>query len=362
LSKSVRPAQPSKEQQAPGSRQWADGEFARALQPLMAELTDARNGPAALSNAKANLRHLKHGKSLAALRGDKPGKSDRAVIIAAGPSIYRNDPFPALKRHQYDGLVIATDSALLRCLRNDVVPDLVVTVDPHDPSIVRWFGDPALSQAELDGDDYFRRQDMDTLFRDEMRTNREIMERLDKVGKQVRIALATSAGERVVQRAVQTGMQIYWFNPMLDDPDLPHGKTRALIEMNRLPCVNCGGNVGTACWMIADAVLGARHVALTGIDFSYYEDTPYYNTQYYHEAIEIVGKEGLDGLFVRIYNPHAGKWFYTDPAYLWFRDAFLDLASEASCITYNCTGGGILFGGSVRTASIEDFIRADAKE
>ena len=328
----------------------------------MVELTDARNGGAAFDNALINVKYLSAGRNIAALRGESFGKKKRAIVVAAGPSIYRNDPFPVLRKCAYDGVVIATDSALLRCLRNDVIPDLVVTVDPHDASIVRWFGDPRLSQGELEADDYFRRQDMDTLFHDEMRTNREIMERLKALGGRIRIALSTSAGERVVQRAIETGMDIYWFNPMLDDPDLPAGKSRKLIELNGLPCVNCGGNVGTACWMVADAVLEIPHVALTGIDFSYYDDTPYYNTQYYHEAVDIVGEEGLDSLFVRIFNPHIGKWFYTDPAYLWFRDALLDLAKDASCVTYNCTGGGILFGEQIRTLSLEEFCRLTEKD
>src|SRR5687767_11204017 len=149
------------------SPRWQPGQLAQAMQSQMVDLTDLRNGQAAFDNALRNVKHLHRGKSIAALRGSSLGKSRRAVVIAAGPSIYRNDPFPVLREHAYDGVIIATDSALLRCLRNGVVPDLVVTVDPHDPSIVRWFGDPALSQAEVGADDYFRRQDMDTLFRDE---------------------------------------------------------------------------------------------------------------------------------------------------------------------------------------------------
>jgi hypothetical protein len=160
----------------------------------------------------------------------------------------------------------------------------------------------------------------------------------------MRIALSTSAGEEVVRRVIDCGMSIYWFNPMIDDPDEPGSRSRRLHEMNGLPLVNCGGNVGTACWMIADAVLNRRHVAVAGMDFSYYADTPYRNTQYYYEALELVGEDNLDALFPRIFNPHVGQWFYTDPAYLWFRDVFLQLAADASCTTYNCTGGGILFG------------------
>lgn len=323
----------------------------------MAALTDERNAPSAIENAARNLNFLDHGKSIAVLRGADFGKSDRAIVIAAGPSMHRVNPFPALDAAHYDGAVIATDSAILRCLRHGIVPDLIVTLDPHDPSIVRWFGDPELDARALE-DDYFRRQDMDDLFHDEVRTNKELLELLNQYGPRMRIALSTSAGEKVVRRVMDCGMQIYWFNPMIDDPELPQSRSRRLFESNGLPLVNCGGNVGTACWMIADAVLQRSHVAVAGMDFSYYAGTPYINTQYYREALEIVGEEELDALFVRIFNPHVGAWFYTDPAYLWFRDVFLDLARDADCITYNCTGGGILFGDRVRFVSVAEFIDA----
>lgn len=338
---------------------WAPGELARRLMPDMARITDARIGEAAYANAVANQSWLGHGRSIAKLRGETFGKSNRAVIVAAGPSLHRTESLRRLADTPFDGVVVTTDSGVLRCLRHGIVPDLVVTVDPHDPSIVRWFGDPELEAPDPD-DDYFRRQDMDDLFRDEVRTNREIMTLMAEYGSRLRIAMSTSAGPRVVKRAVECGMDIYWFNPMFDDPDEAGSRSRALMAANRLPCINCGGNVGSACWMIADAVLGVPEVALLGVDFSYYDGTPYYNTQYYHEAIDLVGEENIDALYVRMFNPHVGRWFYTDPAYLWFREVFGQMLQEASCRTWNCTEGGILFGDGILCASIEDFVRETA--
>jgi len=336
---------------------WAPGELARRLMPEMARITDARIGEAAYANAHANRAWLDRGRSITALRGERFGKSGDAVIVAAGPSLHRTESLRRLADAQFGGMVIATDSAVLRCLRHGIVPDLVVTVDPHDPSIVRWFGDPDLDAAALGDDDYFRRQDMDDLFRDEVRTNRELLKLMAQYGPRLNIAMSTSAGPRVVRRAIECGMNIYWFNPMLDEPKSPASRSRELLRMNKLPLVNCGGNVGTACWMIADAVLEANRVALLGIDFSYYDGTPYYNTQYYHEALDLVGEDRIDALFVRIFNPHVGSWFYTDPAYLWFREVFLQMVEDASCDTWNCTGGGILFGDRVRCAPLEEFMR-----
>ncbi len=64
---------------------------------------------------------------------------------------------------------------------------------------------------------------------------------------------------------------------------------------------------------------------------------------------------------MRIFNPHVGLWFYTDPAYLWFREVFLQMAAQADCKTWNCTEGGILFGERVVSASIEEFVRSTAR-
>jgi hypothetical protein len=163
------------------ARRWQPGELAQLLQGRMAELTDLRHAPAAIENATRNLQFIGRGASIADLRGADFGRSDRAIVIAAGPSMHRASPFPALAATRYDGTVIATDSAILRCLRHGIVPDLTVTLDPHGPSIVRWFGDPQLDAAALE-DDYFRRQDMDDLFRDEVRTNTELLRLLERHG------------------------------------------------------------------------------------------------------------------------------------------------------------------------------------
>jgi len=333
----------------------------RKLARAMGQITLDRIGEIGIANARHNLRHLKNGKSLAALRGASLGQGDSAIVIAAGPSIRRRNVALRIKTSNFRGAVLATDSSIWYCLRNGIVPDLIVSLDPHAKRIVRWFGDPRLNESHLAEDDYFSRQDMDSAFSDELRANKEILQLLDLHGKKLRIALCTSASKDVVERVLETGMQIYWWNPMYDDPDSADGQTRRLYELNGLPCVNAGGNVGSACWMIAHAVLGKRQVALTGVDFSYYDGTPYKNTQYYYEALSLVGEENLESFYVRIFNPHLNAWFYTDPAYLWYRDIFLEMAGEADCKTYNCTEGGILFGDPIRFTSLDEFLNTVTK-
>lgn len=332
------------------------GQLALELVKRMASLTLDRIADDGISNARENLPLLNRGKTLKDLHDAGIGSGERAVIVAAGPSLHRTDVAQKLSAHRFEGAIITTDSAMRYCLQQGIVPDLVVTLDPHRKRIVRWFGDPNLQAADLEADDYFSRQDMDRAYADEMRANDEILELLDRHGKTMKLALSTSASPAVVARALQTGMEIFWWNPMYDDPAIEDGLTQQLFEMNGLPCMNAGGNVGSACWMMADAVLGKEHVALTGVDLSYYDGTPYQNTQYYYEAVDLVGKEDLDALFVRIFNPFVNKWFFTDPAYLWYRNIFLEMALEADCVTYNCTEGGILFGDNILFVPFEDFL------
>ncbi len=332
------------------------GELGLSLLPRMNELTLARFGELAMTNARRNLAVACRGKSLTDLRGLQIGDGKSAVVVAAGPSVKRHDPARVIQDFGYTGAVVATESAMHYCLRGGLVPDLVVSVDPQ-PAIARWFGDPSLSDEEIQNNDYFRRQDLDDAFADERRANDALLRALKAHGPQIRIALSTTASAQVVQRVLDLGMDLYWWNPMLDDPEGEGSLTAELYALNGFPCVNAGGNVGSASWMMADAVLGVPQVAITGMDFGYYDGTPLERTQYYYAARDLVGEEHLESLFMRIHNPHEDAWFFTDPAYRWYREAFLEMVQDAQATTHNCTGGGILFGEGIRWSTLQDFIR-----
>jgi len=336
------------------------GGLGRQIVENMPSITLDRIGRYGIDNAERNQSKIagSGGQSIAALTERTLGDGRSAVVIAAGPSVKRTDPLAAIKTRNYKGAIIATDSAMLYCLRNGVVPDLVVTLDPHGDRIVRWFGDKSLTEEKISEDDYFRRQDMDEAFSQELKVNVEILDLLNTHGSKIKIAAATSSSTAVVDRILETGMDAYWWNPFYDDPDKAGeaSLTRGLWRLNRLPIVNAGGNVGTACWMFAHAVLGIPNVALCGMDFSYYPDTSYERTQYYREIVDLVGEERLDDVFIRIHNPDLDREFFTDPAYMWYRECLLSLVEEASCTTYNCTGGGIVFGGGIVTESVESFL------
>lgn len=311
------------------------------------------------ANAQAHSNLIANGNSIEALQDSPIMEGDDALVIAAGPSIHRQDTAQLIKESGFKGVIVATESAMSWCLRHDIFPHLVVTLDPHAHRIVRWFGDPNLTEDMLVKDDYFARQDMDPHFgENQLRANRKLVELIDKHGPSIRIAVASCSSQAVVRRILETSMSAYWWNPMYDDYDVKDSLTGRIHALNGLPCVNAGGNVGSACWVFAHAVLRKQRVGLVGMDFGYYADTPYTRTQYYKEILSLVGPGRLDEVFVRVLNPYLGREFYTDPAYLWYRDAFLEMVASAECQTFNCTGGGILFGPGIRWTTLREFVAA----
>ncbi len=333
-----------------------NGSVGLSLVREMAELTKLRITEKGLANAKLNLPVIKKGNSIKLLHQSQKAISDSALVIAAGPSIKRQNSIQKILAANYNGVIIATESAMLNCLRHGIIPDLVVTIDPHATRIVRWFGDPDLTHEHLKNDDYFSRQDLDESFSDQLKVNEEILALVNTHGPKMKIALSSSASPAVVNRAKESGMEIFWWNPMYDDPDTPNSITRELYKSNGLPCVNAGGNVGATAWMMADAVFQINNIAVTGMDFGYYDDVPYENTQYYYEAIDLVGKENLDSIYMRVFNPFLKQWFYTDPAYMWYKNCFLDMVSNTDSKTYNCTEGGILFGEHIEVTPLATFL------
>jgi len=322
----------------------------------MEKITFDRIAEKSISNIEYNLKYSDKGQSIIHLKRQF-GHFKNAILIAAGPSIKRMDPIKDIIKHGFKGKIVTTESGLNYCLKNHLIPHLVVTLDPHETRIVRWFGNPRLNNYEIKNDDYYRRQDMDEDFSNEILVNKKLIERVNRSCKGVPIALATTSSKSVVERVIEIGMDIYWFNPMLDNPDQEHSFTLKAYKMNKFPCINCGGNVGSACWMILDEVLKAKTIALTGVDFSYYSDTSYFQTQYYHEAVDLLGEENLDEYYIEIFNPYLNKWFYTDPVYYWYKKAFLEMVAEGNSTTYNCTNGGIVFGDNIIFTLLEKYFK-----
>jgi len=333
-------------------------DLGRRIARRLSDATFERVAAVGAENAAVNRPRIE--RSLLELAEERLGTGKAAVVIGAGPSLYRRRSLERLAAADFTGAIVAVDSALGACLRQGIVPHVVVTVDPHHERIVRWFGDPAMMVAPAD--DYFRRQEMDPhQAEDEIAANRALVELVDRYGREIRVAIATSAAPAVVDRCEAAGMRLYWWNPMYDDYDKPGSLSRRLWEANGLPCLNGGGNVGTAAWVLTHAALGKRRIGLVGIDLGYAPGTPYEKTQYFPELVELLGARHREA-FIHTENPVTREMWFSDPAYHWFREVFLEMAREADCQTFNCTEGGLLFGEGVITSTLDAFLETAGLE
>lgn len=309
-----------------------------------------------LENSKRNRQHM--GKTIRELAPLSDKKAASAIVVSAGPSLYKNDIITRIKKSGFEGSIVAIDGSFARCIKAGLQPDYVLTVDPHPTRTVRWFGDPEF-EKNSEGDDYFRRQDLDIAFRsNSIEENRKNIELVNSHSKGTKLIICSTAPESVVARVREAGFDAYWWAPLVDDPGAQDSLTRAIVKETNLPAMNTGGTVGTAAWVFASAVLKIPRVAVVGMDLGYYKaDTGYELTQTYYSLLDTVGADHIHEYFPEFRYPLTGERFYTDPTYYWYRGNLLDLITASGTTVYNCTGGGILFGDGVECLELEDFTR-----
>ncbi len=310
---------------------------------LITDATLKKTAGIGLKHASENAPHIK--KTIRDLKRELQGDGRPALMISAGPSLHRKKSLETIKKSGFKGHIVAVDGSMGHCLRNGIVPDFVITVDPDPHRIIRWFGDPRL--AERPEDDYFQRQDLDPAFhKNEIARNREQIELVNKYGPKMKAIISTSVSPEISQRCAEAGMEQYWWSPLYDDFEDPAGYSRKIHQLTKAPCMVTGGNCGSSAWVFAHAILKSPAVLMVGMDFSYPPGTNVRNTQYYEILKELIPDDPDAGL-IRVHNPHLNETWLTDPAYYWYSQNFLEMAPQARCKTYNCTEGGILFGGGV---------------
>ncbi|MBI3771290.1 MAG: motility associated factor glycosyltransferase family protein [Gammaproteobacteria bacterium] len=313
------------------------------------------HGSTIIKNSEANVRHID--KSIKDLPGLASQKASSAVVVSAGPSLHYTNTLKTLADSKYQGTIIAIDGSYVKCLRAGIVPDYVLTLDPHPTRLVRWFGDPDFEKNTI-GDDYFARQDLDIDFRkNSVLQNNDNIEIVNRYAKNTKLIIASTAPANVVSRTKEAGFDMYWWLPLVDNPESENSLTRRMYNFAKLPALNTGGNVGTAAWVFAQFWLKVKNIAVIGMDLGYKIDLPYTMTQTYYELAQILGEEGITKeLFPVIKNPLTGEKFYTDPTYYWYRRNILELVANSASTLYNCTEGGTLFGDGITCIRLKDFL------
>ena len=128
----------------------------KQLVEIMPEATFQRSAEQGMANARSNLSFTEH--TISDLDPCPSGLAiEKAIVVSAGPSLHKKNPANQLKAHGFNQPIVALDSSLGYCLRNGIVPEYVVVVDPDESRVVRWFGDHKLE--ERPEDEYFHRQE-----------------------------------------------------------------------------------------------------------------------------------------------------------------------------------------------------------
>ena len=334
----------------------SNSKFFNKIRNKISGITYKSLASSVLRNVKFNKKFLKEGSSIKKLL-EYNNENKNAIVVGAGPSLRRHDQIKILKKYHKKFIIIACDGSLFYLLNNKIIPDLVVTFDPHPTRVVRWFGDLSLTKKKIKKDDYFSRQDLETMFNDEIKINKRIISLFNKYAKKINIAIGTSSSKNVVKRLVSSKSKLYWWNPFLDEPEKKRSITRKIYKINRLPIINTGGNVGSTAWMLAESLFRCKKIALLGMDFAYYLDTPLKSTQYYDRLKKFTNKNNIKKFYTKVYNPNLKKSFYTDYVYSWYKKCFLEMIKNTNSITYNCTKGGIIFGKSIKWTSLKNFCK-----
>lgn len=329
------------------------------FQKLAGEITSIGlqwHADAIVENSKWNKQFIS--KSIKDVPKPEGDQAASAIVISAGPSLYKNNILARIKDSGYRGSIIAIDGSYVRCIKAGLEPDYVLTLDPHPTRIVRWFGDPDF-ERNLEGDDYFSRQDLDIAFRNNsIEENRCNIALVDQHGKAAKLIICSAAPKNVVERILKVGFDSYWWVPLVDNPEQSDSLTRAMVRESGLPAMNTGGTVGTAAWVFALTLLNIPKIAVVGMDLGYYKnDTFHFQTQTYYSLKERVGEENIHEYFPEFTYPGTGEVFYTDPTYYWYCRNMLDLVAASGTTVFNCTGGGTLIGPGVECMEVEDFCR-----
>jgi hypothetical protein len=273
--------------------------------------------PLWMSNIHENFADIKNGLDVR----DIPKTNLPALIIGAGPSLYRNNHLQLLADQGFDGIIFATDRVLKDCLDAGVVPDYVCVLDGQEGIL------PFIDHQIVD--DY---------------------------AEQIDAIMCVMTHPKVVKR---WGGKIYWFSNSISDNIAPNVGylLRHLLKRTE---VTAAGHVSSLGWCIAHTI-GSREIALIGVDLSYPADTPYEETtnyDAYNKALD-GDVEKIRELRTTYHHQFFGTDCYYDPVFSTYLKCSMSqfAAAEATGATiYNCTEGGAIEGDSVKCMRFADFL------
>lgn len=251
---------------------------------------------------------------------DIPKTDLPALIIGAGPSLYRNNHLQLLADHGFDGVIFATDRVLKDCLDIGVVPDYVCVLDGQEG--IMSFIDHQI---------------------------------VDDYAKQIDAIMCVTTHPSVVK---QWNGKIYWFSNSISDTTAPN-VGYLLHHLLKKTEITTAGHVSSLGWSIAHTI-GSREIVIVGVDLSYPADMPIEETIYYDKYVNTVGDdpEKIMECCTTYHHQFFGTDCYFDPvfsAYIKCSMSQLKSAMVAGAKIINCTEGGAIEG-DVECMRFADFL------
>lgn len=264
-----------------------------------------RFGESYYQNTLRNLPHFLASRSLHDLYLKLP-KNIPVIIVAAGPSLDKN--ILHLKQAQGKALIIAVDSALRALLKNDIIPDLFVTIDGR--KLAAHFDDPRVSGIPVICN---------------FNSNADVLD-------------------------LHSGVK-YFINDM--NPHINHILNQLGMQM---PIASTGGSVANTAFSLSQT-LGFTKIIMIGQDLAYTDNRT-------HASDTLRGTWNIDITsedYVEVEGYYGGKvrssnefWLYLD----WFQK---ELSIKPEITMINATEGGARIAGSVQMPLL-DAIQAECKD
>lgn len=204
-------------------------EIIPAAPATISDYTLRRNLPLWMDNLVQNLSQIRNGLDV---EKDLPHKKEPCIIIGAGPSLKHYNHLELIRKSGWKHPILSCDKTLGECLRHKIIPYATATVD----------GSPAIHGFYTAGI-------------------------VKKHAPQINALFSVLTHHSVTNTWTRYGGRIYWYVPMLDNPEMP-SLTQAIYYLTNNKGIISGiGNVGACLWNMAYA-LECDPIILVGMDFS----------------------------------------------------------------------------------------------
>lgn len=281
--------------------------------------------PLWINNLAENLTRIRRGLDITKLKR-QPDKA--AVLVGAGPSVYKHKHLELLSESKFKGVVIATDKMLIPCLKKGVIPDYVASVD----------GSPAIAG-------FYNHKLVD--------------ENAGKIKAVLNITVHPSVPKRFKGKK-------YWFISMYDNPLVtvngkqylnPQSITMFMHFLTKKFMMVTLGNVGGFIWNLGNYI-GCSPLLLIGYDYSYATLKPE-KTSYWQAYLNLTKgkKREARKVFHIETNPIYKTKYLMEPIFMSYRELFkiyLEKAEKVGIKTVNCTEGGALHGSYIENMRFKE--------